>query len=42
MNTARIDLALRVVPRRTAAGRGEQVANWLALIALLALSIAWQ
>jgi hypothetical protein len=42
MNTARVDLALRLVPRRMAAGRGEQLANWLALITLLALGIAWQ
>lgn len=42
MNTARVDLASRLVPRRIATGRGEQLANWLALIALLALSIAWQ
>jgi len=32
-------LACRLVPRRPAAGRGERLANWLALITLLALVI---
>jgi hypothetical protein len=44
MNTAttRVVCAWRAVPRCAAASRGERLANWLALIALLALSIVWQ
>ena len=44
MTTATTHLAGagRAVPRCTAAGRAERLANWLALIALLALGIVWQ
>ena len=42
MNTARVELASRLALWRAAAGRGEWLANWLALIALLALGIVWQ
>jgi hypothetical protein len=44
MTTAimRLVCAWRVVPRCTVAGRAERLANWLALIALLALGIVWQ
>ena len=41
MNTARIELASRLALRRAAGGRGERLANWLALNALLALGIVW-
>jgi hypothetical protein len=40
--TTRLVSACRVVPRCTAAGRAERLANWLALIALLALGIVWR
>jgi hypothetical protein len=40
--TTRVMCAFRVVPRGAAASRAERLANWLALIALLALSIVWQ
>jgi hypothetical protein len=42
MNTARVELASRLARRRAAAGRGEWLANWLALIVLLALGIVGQ
>jgi len=44
MNTAttRVVCAWRVLPRCPAASRAERLSNWLALIALLALSIVWQ
>jgi hypothetical protein len=42
MNTACVELASWLALRRAAAGRGEWLANWLALIALLALGIVWQ
>jgi len=42
MNTAHVELAFRLARRRAAAGRGEWLVNWLALIALLALGIVWQ
>ena len=42
MNTARVELASRLALRRAATGRGEWLANWLALIALLALGIIGQ
>jgi hypothetical protein len=40
--TARVESAGRFVPRCAAGGRGERLANWLALITLLALGIVWQ
>jgi len=40
--TARAGIADRVVPRWTGTGRGESLANWLALLTLLALGIIWQ
>ncbi|HEY2341313.1 MAG TPA: hypothetical protein VGH75_12330 [Steroidobacteraceae bacterium] len=40
--TARAGMTGRVVPRLAAAGRGEWLANWLALVTLLALGIIWQ
>jgi hypothetical protein len=40
--TARAGMAGRAVPRWAAAGRGEWLANWLALLTLLALGINWQ
>jgi hypothetical protein len=43
MTTATTHLSAgRVAPRCTAGGRAERLANWLALIALLALGIVWQ
>ena len=42
MNTGCAELAARLALRRAATGRGEQLANWLALITLLALGIVWQ
>lgn len=42
MNTTRVEFASRPAPRRGATGRGERLANWLALITLLALGIVWQ
>jgi hypothetical protein len=38
----RAGTAGRVVPRWTGTGRGERLANWLALVTLLALGIIWQ
>jgi len=40
--SARAGLGRRFVPRCAAAGRGERLTNWLALITLLALGIIWQ
>lgn len=40
--TVRAGMAGRVVPGWTATGRGEWLANWLALVTLLALGIIWQ
>jgi len=39
--TARADFERCLVPRCAAARRSERLANWLALIALLALAIVW-
>jgi hypothetical protein len=38
----RAGLGRRLVPRCAAAGRGERLTNWLALIMLLVLGIVWQ
>jgi hypothetical protein len=40
--TTRLACACRAVPRCTLAGRAERLANWLALIALLAPGIVWR
>jgi hypothetical protein len=40
--TVRAGMAGRLVPRWTGTGRGEWLANWLALVTLLALGIIWQ
>jgi hypothetical protein len=40
--SARAASGRRLVPRCAAAGRGERLVNWLALITLLALGIVWQ
>ena len=39
--TARADLEQCLVPRCAAARRSERLANWLAVVALLALAIVW-
>jgi len=39
--TARADFERCLVPPCTAARRSERLANWLALVALLALAIVW-
>jgi len=38
---ARADFERCLVPPCAAARRGERLANWLALLALLALAIVW-
>jgi hypothetical protein len=40
--TTRARMTGRVVPRWTGTGRGEWLANWLALLTLLALGIIGQ
>jgi hypothetical protein len=39
--TARADFERSLVPPCAAARRSERLANWLALLALLALAIVW-
>jgi hypothetical protein len=41
-NSARVEERRLRALRCAAAGRDERLANWLALIALLALGIVWQ
>jgi hypothetical protein len=38
----RVGMTARVIPRWAAAGRRDWLANWLALVTLLALGIIWQ
>ena len=38
----RVAVGRQLLPRSATRGRGERLANWLGLLALLALGIVWQ